>query len=107
MILSSDNKAIENKTYNLLVETKEAVEEIKQSSSSNGGYEILNSSILYPSQRPLDEILGAKIVCRGYVGTSFTITSAENFFEPFTLTINENTEIVPNYTTQRQFVLSV
>ena len=49
----------------------------------------VNNSVGTTYFKPLDVMLGAKIVCRGRLGTSFTINDQDGIYGPFTVSITE------------------
>lgn len=66
----------------------------------------VNSTIGTDYFKSIDQLIGAKLVCRGYTGTTFTISNAlENFFKEFTLEIKEDTPLVPNFNYLKEFIV--
>lgn len=51
-----------------------------------------NSTIGTGYKESLDQLLGAKIVCRGHIGTKFTITRADGYYAEKTAEITENSK---------------
>ena len=58
----------------------------------------LNSTIDEPHFLTLDKLLGAKILCKGYVGTVFTIsrTNGDGLIEPFDVTLTDSSRVLDN-----------
>lgn len=52
----------------------------------------LNSTIGTGYKESLDQLLGAKIVCRGYVGTQFILTRTDGYYPAKTFAITENSK---------------
>lgn len=51
-----------------------------------------NSTIGTGYKESLDQLLGAKIVCRGYVGTQFILTRTDGYYPAKTFAITENSK---------------
>ena len=52
----------------------------------------LNGTLGMGYQESLDQLLGAKIVCRGYVGTQFILTRTDGYYPAKTFAITENSK---------------
>lgn len=57
-----------------------------------------NSTIGTGYKESLDQLLGAKIVCRGHIGTKFTITRADGYYAEKTAEITENSKLITDRT---------
>ena len=53
----------------------------------------LNGTIGTGYKESLDQLLGAKIVCRGYVGTQFILTRTDGYYPAKTFAITENSKV--------------
>ncbi len=53
----------------------------------------LNSTIGTGYKESLDQLLGAKIVCRGYIGTQFILTRTDGYYPAKTFAITENSKV--------------
>lgn len=58
----------------------------------------LNGTIGTGYKESLDQLLGAKIVCRGHIGTKFTITRADGYYAEKTAEITENSKLITDRT---------
>lgn len=56
----------------------------------------LNSTFDTSYLTPLDMLLSAKIVCRGTIGTKFTLTRTDGYYPEMTAEITENSLALPN-----------
>ncbi len=55
---------------------------------------VLNSTIGTGYKESLDQLLGAKIVCRGHIGTKFTLTRADGYYIEKTVEITESSKLI-------------